>query len=235
MPEEVISGEGVVRGSKAYAGQQEVPNEGYTPRTGMERYRARLDVGSQERTIPDRQGLQDEARASEPRADSPRAFSQSAAQVRSDQVGMTAKATPESSFTGKPTKSVSRWQYLTGTGDATESVSTRGSGNMYTTDPKVAAGTLERLQEAYSVASKAKDQAAMAKITEAYVNLADQLEAWRMSKVQPREEILGSAATRKKGSNVPARLARGVQATVVGGPMTKQLQETRDQLSLPPF
>ena len=61
------------------------------------------------------------------------------------QIGPQAAAVPDRSITGPQTKKVSRWQYVTASKEPTEEVAIEGPGVLETTDPKMAANTLQRL------------------------------------------------------------------------------------------
>lgn len=130
IPQEIVTGGSGADPAMNYAGQQEVPNPTHTPMRGSARYPQRQQLGTTEGTIPERVFNRNEPRMRE-----------------QDAIGSSGTSTPERSFTGEPTKTESRWQYLTSAKSPTQEIAITGPGALETTSPAVAAKTYARLKQ----------------------------------------------------------------------------------------
>jgi hypothetical protein len=113
-------------GKDRYFGMQ--APEGYSPMSGGSRYQQTLETGTTEKTIPEQ------------------VFKRSEAKKRQDAVGKSGQAVPERIFTGRKTRSESRWQFLTSSQEPTETVQTTGAGLWRTNDPLLAADAVRGLR-----------------------------------------------------------------------------------------
>jgi hypothetical protein len=128
IPEEIIYGKGVTKPGMRYVGEGEVPTGTDAPMAGGSRYQQTLETGTTEKTIPEQ------------------IFGRSEAKKRQDAVGKSGQAVPERLFTGKKTKKESRWQYMTGSQEPTETTKTVGPGVIHTNDPKLAYNAMVNLR-----------------------------------------------------------------------------------------
>jgi hypothetical protein len=129
IPQEIVTGGSGADPAMSYAGQQEVQNPEHTPMQGSARYPQRQQLGTTEGTIPERVFNRNEPRMRE-----------------QDAIGSSGTSTPERSFTGAPTKTESRWQYLTSAKGPTQEVAITGPGALETTSVEVAARTYSKLK-----------------------------------------------------------------------------------------
>jgi len=91
--------------------------ETHSPMEGGSRTQARTEIGTTEGTIPES------------------VFKRSKAKRRQDVVGSTGPIAPDKVYTGRPTRSESRWQFLPSSQEPTEGVTVEGGGTWRTNDP----------------------------------------------------------------------------------------------------
>ena len=129
LPQEIVTGGSGADPAMSYAGQQPVSSPTHEPIAGGSRSRQHLELGSTERTIPES------------------VFGRSKSKVRQDEIGEQQTSTPARSVAGEPTRTESRWQYLTSAKGPTQEVAISGPGALQTTSPEMAYKTLQRLQQ----------------------------------------------------------------------------------------
>jgi hypothetical protein len=220
IPEEVREGSMVVPAKAKYAGQQEVPNPEYSPRTGGSRYRQTLDIGTTERTVPERPP-----------------FNRSPAQVRADEIGMAQVTVPERIYSGTPTKQQSRWQYLTGSDEPGGSVRTVGGPQaVTTTDPKVAYNTLQSLIDYRSQVGRVATPEHLAIIDNEIQSLTIQLRQYAAYRGQIRPTDVfrtpyrpGKVRWKAPGLKTGAAAAAGTAALKMPPPPPRQDEEDQEQ------
>lgn len=91
--------------------------ETHSPMEGGSRTAQRREIGTTEGTVPES------------------IFKRSKAKRRQDEVGTTGPIAPDKVYTGRPQRSMSRWQFITGPEGETQTVSTEGGGAWRTNDP----------------------------------------------------------------------------------------------------